>query len=159
MGIKITGLSESLQFLRGVVPDAQANLEKGVVSAALIYEGACTKEITTMLYSLPEPADKPRKRTGNLRASRFTCWTGGSTGRVPTFKASPGPIVDGFNQSVSDAEGLVASQKAFSAMVGYGAFYALYVHEALGINWMTVAFDKTRETLFKVVSTHLKGTT
>ena len=111
-----------------------------------------------MLYSKPEPPEKKYRRTGNLRASRFTVWTRGGTGRNPSFKASHGPIEEGFAQSVGDGEGLVNTQKEFSALVGYGAFYALYVHEALGINWMTTAYDRTRDRLFSIVKSHLKGT-
>jgi hypothetical protein len=83
--------------------------------------------------------------TGNMRASAFTVWTGGSPPRDVDFKEKsrkhPKAIVDTdmlqtvFDQTIREAyaevnngEDVQVTNKA-AVIVGYGAYYALYVHE------------------------------
>lgn len=156
MTIKTVGLDAAVKFTENLTPLAEKNLRKGIISAALLFEAACTREITALLYSKPEAPDKPRKRTGNLRASRFTVWSGGSSNNSPSFKAAEGPIDEGYSQSLQEANSLVNTGSSFAACVGYGAYYALYVHESakIGIAWMTSAYEKVREKMNQVVLQH-----
>jgi hypothetical protein len=141
-------------------------LRSRLIAAGLVLEGEATRELTETLYAVPEPINKARKRTGNLRASRFTVWDGGPM-PVRSFVADPTAeqdVRDGYKQSVQEAQGMCATKSAEGqcvVIVGYGAFYALYVHEGTtnmsgqprmtGYKWLANAVAKNQDRLIRVI--------
>lgn len=97
--------------------------------------------------------------TGNMRASAFVVWTGGDTPRYPVFSSSgkqSGIVLEetdmdllntihqatvvAAGEEVNNGEDVLITNKA-SVIVGYGAYYALYVHEdGVARNWKGAKF-------------------
>ena len=97
--------------------------------------------------------------TGNMRASAFVVWTGGQPPRYPVFSAAArksGSTLDetdmdllgsihqatvvAADEEVNNGEDVLMTNKA-SVIVGYGAYYALYVHEdGVARNWKGAKF-------------------
>lgn len=138
-----------------------SDFRKGIIAAALFIEASATQEITDTLYAQPEPPEKLRKRTGNLRASRMTTWTDlPGVNAVTSFVPDPFAAQDigkGHAFTMSEAKALVQDHKdnEFLAVVAYGAYYALYVHEGTenmrGYKWLSNAVNKDRDLIANVV--------
>lgn len=166
MAMRLTGLDRTRQTLRRYAGKRHTDFRKGIVAAALFVEASATMELTNTLYAQPEPPEKQRKRTGNLRASRMTTWTDlpGVNGTL-SFKPDPFAEQDvgtGQRQAMSEAKALVSKPERgkFLALVGYGAYYALYVHEGTehmpAYKWLTNALNKDRDLITAAVRGGMK---
>lgn len=151
---KITGVDRTRETLRKYAAKKHTDFRNGIIAAALFLESSATLEITDTLYAQPEPPEKVRKRTGNLRASRFTVWTDGEEKATPAFQPDPFALQDvgeGHAVAVGEAKAIVQDHKKneFLAVVAYGAYYALYVHEGTehmqGYKWLSNALNKDRD--------------
>lgn len=162
MGVTLTGMDETLRRIQKAVDSHGEVFRKNLIAAGLMLEAACTEKITEVLYSIPEDDDKERKRTGNLRASRFTMWTNSPDVAVPTFDVVEGedPMLPGFRQTLDDAKKLIdaasSGKNKTAVVVGYGAYYAVYVHEGVegkfqGFKWMELALNDLERDLISVL--------
>jgi len=76
--------------------------------------------------------------TGNLRSSGFITW-GRSSGKYAKDYKGPAAeeIKQGVEQTVDEARQIVGDANMFkgepTVMIGFGAFYAIYVHEDLDV--------------------------
>lgn len=152
-GFTLVGTKSLRRALEGLKARDMAALRRGLIAAGLFLEGAATRKITNTIYAVPEPKNKPRKRTGNLRASRFTTWEGHSV-PTPAFHADKGNNTPSdFNKAVHAAQRLVRQSNAgeFFVLVGYGASYALYMHEGTrvseGFKWLQ---DAATENVYNI---------
>ena len=167
MTARVTGVARSRASLERYASKKHTDFRRGIIAAALFVESSATMELTNTLYAQPEPPEKLRKRTGNLRASRMTTWTGLPTVNGTTmFKADAFATQDvaaGQVQAMADAAALVAAPKKneFLAVIGYGAYYALYVHEGTdsmrAYKWLTNALNKDRVLITNVVAGGMRG--
>ncbi|MFA5387983.1 MAG: hypothetical protein WC322_06400, partial [Candidatus Paceibacterota bacterium] len=161
-GAAVTGVDRTRATLERYAEKVHTDFRSGIIAAALFVEASATMELTNTLYAQPEPPEKLRKRTGNLRASRMTTWTGLPTVNGTTmFKADAFATQDvaaGQQQAMADAAALVAAPRKneFLAVIGYGAYYALYVHEGTeympAYKWLTNALNKDRDLIKDVVA-------
>ena len=173
-GVKVVGVEKALQKLNREVENKEKAFHAGLIAAGLELERLATLQITNTLYAQPEPPEKVRKRTGNLRASRYTVWTQGPTRPTPSFKDTKAQRADNrlnrkvaaeagavgideegdaaeqaaaFTQAVGKSKGEVDARdkKHFAVIVGYGASYALFVHEGtsrmVGYHWLVDALN------------------
>lgn len=155
VGVTITGVQKTLDAIQQAVADRNRSFRSGIIAAGVELEAACTRKITEVLYSIPEEEDKERKRTGNLRASRFTMWTGGRVAGVPSFQVIEGeePVEASHTQALHEAERIVnQDSRKTSVLVGYGAYYAIFVHEGVegkfdGFKWVERALQDSEQLL------------
>ena len=163
-GFKLVGEKSIRRALERLKARDMAALRRGLIAAGLFLEGAATQKITNTIYAVPEAPDKPRKRTGNLRASRFTTWEGHSV-QTPAFrtdKANNTPAA--FSGAVRDGQRLVKQSNAgqFFVLVGYGASYALYMHEGTptmpeGFKWLQDAATENVNNIRGIVRKEFAG--
>ena len=174
-GITIVGMERTLRQINKVIDQKQRDFRARLIAAGLFIEAEATKEITATLYSQPEPADKYRKRTGNLRASKFTVWTRGRHPATPEFKNPTHPGMTKKEAALSDQTDAVDCEAAFqtavvegvgevdnrtcdhfAVLVGYGASYALYVHEGThrmaGYHWLSNTLEKNRNRIQEIIT-------
>lgn len=159
--VTLTGLQEVLARIQEGVTAKGGGFREGVIAAGFQLEAAATEKITEVLYSLPEEEDKPRKRTGNLRASRFTIWSDGPPPPVPDFvqvKNEENPK-EKHEDSLREAQQVLDQQKAMTAavVVGYGAYYAIFVHEGVagkfeGFKWLELALQEKERSLIDMIA-------
>lgn len=161
-GCTLAGLDTVLNRLQKEIDKQGTVFRKNLIAAGLTLEAACTEKITKVLYSIPEAEDKERKRTGNLRASRFTIWTNHVGAQAPSFDVVEGeePVLPGFNQALEEARAEVerasAGKNKTAVVVGYGAYYAVYVHEGVdgkfnGFKWMELALQEQESKLVDIL--------
>lgn len=164
--VRITGVDRTRKTLERYAAKAHKSFKGGIIAAAQFLEASATVEITDTLYAQPEPPEKERKRTGNLRASRMTVWTDGPDVAGTSFAADPfatQSVEAGYAFTVKEAQALVANHKnnEFLAVVAYGAYYALYVHEGTeymqGYKWLQNALNKDRDLIKRVVAGGLRS--
>ena len=188
-GIKVVNVEKALKKLNKEVEQKEKSFHAGLIAAGLELERLAIIQITNTLYAQPEPTDKARKRTGNLRASRYTVWTQGPTRPTPSFKdtkdqratnnsnrkasAEAGAVgideegdaaeqAEAFTQAVGRSKGEVDARdkKHFAVIVGYGASYALFVHEGTsrmqGYHWLVDALNLNMEHLKDIVRRYSK---
>lgn len=167
-GIRCVGIQEALAGIQEGFKKIQGVSREGIIAAALFTEGECTRTITDVLYSLPEPADKPRPRTGNLRASRFTIWGNSPSPASPTFKAlsNEDSVEESYAVAVEEGMSFVngSTPERFMALVGYGAFYAIFVHEGVtgkfdGFRWIESTLQSKRQEIIDKVAERVRTAT
>jgi hypothetical protein len=154
MGVTLNGVQQTLAGMQREVDGRRKVFRSGIIAAGMELEAACTQKLTEVLYSIPEDDDKERKRTGNLRASRFTMWTGGPTPSTPSFVGIAGEesVAAGHAEAVSNGKEMVdanSSPSRTAVVVGYGAYYAIFVHEGVegkfdGFKWVELALAEVR---------------
>ena len=164
-GIKVSGIEDTLKGISEAVKAKGRGFRSGMIAAGLYLEGACTESITNVLYSLPEAPEKKRKRTGNLRASRFTIWTDGPIPVAPKFVELPGEEspTESFDEAMIDSQKEVCEKDTPSQMrviVGYGAHYALFVHEGVegkfeGFKWVEMALREKQDNIVRLITTEV----
>lgn len=147
-----------LEFNRQM-EETTGKFRQGIIAGALELEAACTRSITEVLYSVPRPGST-YKRTGNLRASVFTLWSDNpdvpDNNKTATFHGKNGDDVKSSVGAAKDFTKQFLKDKKNSAVVGYGANYALAVHEGVegkfdGYKWLERALrERTTAIVGKV---------
>jgi len=125
--VKMEGLEKVMRKMKTAFSQILFITKDGMIAGALLLQRESQK-IT--------PVD-----TGNLKASAFTLWVG-ATISVPNFKDAGirskrtpqemAKLNSVFTQAVTEATQVVNSvdrNTVIRVLVGYGAFYAIYVHE------------------------------
>jgi len=75
---------------------------------------------------------------GNLRASRFIIASDGkiNTGKNPRFKGEgSGKLSANHNLEIAAAKAVLTKRKMIAVRIGFSASYAIFVHEAVGIEF------------------------
>ena len=165
LGVTVKNVEAALKSIEKEVQKREQAFHAGLIAAGLELERLATLQITSTLYSTPEPETKARKRTGNLRASRYTVWTQGPMKGAPGFNDANGEAAaqeQAFQNAVSTSKSEVdaRSKDTFAVVVGYGASYALYVHEGTsrmsGYHWLSDALNTNKQHLIDIVHTYAK---
>lgn len=172
LSLRVTSVKTDINLL-------EAELHKRLISSLLFLGAQATKELTDKLYALPEPPEKKRKRTGNLRASQVIQWPGKGKSQPTYISPPPEPVPKGLSPEEKKAwkekqaakanddkqdylqwyEGFLdrvsqeCRQEGWKSIyaIGYGAYYAVFVHEWEGLHWLTTALHNNKSKLVSII--------
>ena len=172
--VKVTGGKQLKSNLAGLIPELQRKVLAGMIEGAIIVKRATEHELPIT------PLD-----IGNLRASFFiTTVLGVKTGANPTFKQEDkkgskltarqfSELQTSHKEAVATAQSEVASASKLTLIMGYGANYAIWVHEmddattewsrpGSGAKWFEKAIKNNTDKIFKAIGekatiTQVKG--
>lgn len=116
-GVQVEGTEEVLANLNDQIKTLPHATRRGLIKAGFFLQRKSQKIV---------PVD-----LGNLRSSAFTAWKGGSSSTSKRFK-SPAMSAD-HEKAVAGAKAVasMAGKNNPAVVVGYSAYYAIYVHENL----------------------------
>ncbi len=115
---ELEGLSNVLRNLNAVIKQKELNIKAGLMEAALVIKADSVRET---------PID-----LGNLRGSAFVIVTEQQPDNPsPSFSgADSGDMASNHSKAMIEGQGIVKGNvHDFSAIVGYSANYAFWVHE------------------------------
>ncbi len=115
----LRGLSKVLRNLNKSIEQIRGNSIKGLTEAALVVKADSVKETPILV--------------GNLRGSAYILVTDGLSDNVSaSFKGDDAvQLSESHNRALAESKQIVQKDGKWvpTAIVGYGAYYAFYVHE------------------------------
>ncbi len=149
---KIKGLPEVLKNLNKAIKAQRGATKAGLTEAGLVIKADSVKNT---------PID-----LGNLRGSAFVMVTGLSVDDSGSFSGEDvSELTASYNTAIMEGKAIVGnSQTNLKGIVGYGAYYALFVHEMpssynfnSGSNkFLEKAMLKNKDRVLKIIAKHTK---
>lgn len=122
---KLKGMKQVMRNLDKAIQDIENRSLKGLILAAIYLRRDMEKTSPTI------PVD-----FGNLRSSWFVVTSKGETKTTsPIFKEDDGTISSSYEQAKQTATQLAKQSGKPTVIIGFGANYAVFVHESVDYNF------------------------
>lgn len=154
--ITLTGIEKVMNNLNKELVAMRGKTFQGLIKAAILVRRDMEKG------SPKTPVD-----TSNLRHSFFITTVNTSLS-TPSFKGDDaGKMASEHNNTIAEAQGITKTEKSPVLIMGYSAYYAVYVHEMInpivkwnregsGPKWFELSLEKNMIEMLRIIAKNCK---